>query len=191
MTTLEVQRKTWTVDEYHRMIEVGILGQSDRLELLAGEIVATMPIGSRHAACVDRTGDLLVQRSQGRYRVRRQNPVTLDDASEPEPDLALVRPRDDYYATAHPGPADVLLLVEVADSSLLYDRRLKIPLYAGADIRETWLVDLIADAVEVHTEPGPDCYAAVQLMQRGEEVRSATVPNLVLAVDDLLGPPSA
>lgn len=188
MTTVEVQRRTWTVAEYHRMIEVEILGEDDRVELLAGEIVAKMPIGSRHAACVDRSGDVLVERTRGRFGVRRQNPVTLDDASEPEPDLALVTWRDDYYAAAHPGPADVALLIEVADSSLLLDRRLKLPLYAAAGIPESWLVDLVADTVEVRSSPSPRGYGVLSVARRGEEVRSVTVPGLVLAADDVLGP---
>lgn len=99
--------------------------------------------------------------------------------------------RDDYYADAHPGPADVALFVEVADSSLLLDRRLKLPLYAAAGIAESWLVDLVADAVEVHSSPGPGGYGVVTVARRGEEVRSVTVPDLVLAVEDVLGPPAA
>ncbi len=190
MTTVEVRLKTWTVDEYHRMIEVGLLGPDDRVELLAGEIVDKMPIGSRHAACVDRSGDLLAERAGDGYRVRRQNPVTLDDASEPEPDLALVAWRDDYFAGGHPRPTDVALLVEVADSSLALDRRRKLPLYGAAGVPESWLIDLIDEVVEVHSGPGLHGYGTIQIHRRDEDARSATVPDFTLAVEDLLGPPS-
>lgn len=187
MTTVEVRHKTWTVDEYHRMIEVGLLGEDDRVELLAGEIVDKMPIGSRHAACVDRSGDLLAELAGDGYRVRRQNPVTLDDASEPEPDLAVVARRDDYYAGGHPRPSDVALLVEVADSSLALDRRRKLPLYGAAGVPESWLVDLVDELVEVHSDPGPHGYGTIQVRRRGGQVRSVTVPDLAIEVDALLG----
>ena len=191
MTSVEVQRRTWTVREYHRMIEVGLLGEDDRVELLGGEIIAKMPIGSRHAATVTRIDRQTTLWAGERYLVRAQHPVTLDDASEPEPDVALVAWRDDFYAAAHPGPADVALLVEVADSSLLLDRRLKLPLYAAAGVPESWLVDLVDELVEVHSGVSPDGYATIDVARRGAQVRSVTIPDLVLDVDAILGPAPA
>ncbi len=132
--TPRLLRRPFTVAEYHRMAEAGVLGEDDRVELLEGEIVQMTPIGSRHAACVARLTHLFVDRLQGRAQVNVQNPVHLSERSEPQPDLALLRPRPDFYARAHPGPADVLLLVEVAETSSDVDWTVKIPLYAGAGV---------------------------------------------------------
>jgi len=126
-----VRRRRFTIDEYHRMGEAGILGCDERLELIAGHIVVREPIGSLHAATVDRLNRLWTARLGERAIVRVQNPVVLPHhASEVQPDIMLLAPREDFYASSHPTPADVLLLVEVADTSLLLDRRVKMPLYA-------------------------------------------------------------
>jgi len=153
-----LRRHRLNVDEYHRMAEAGILGPDARVELIEGEIIDMAPIGSRHAATVSRLAHLLHQRIGQQAIVWTQNPIRLDEYSEPEPDLALLRPRDDFYATAHPGPGDVLLVVEVADSSLRYDREIKIPLYARHGIPEAWLLDLENERFLRFLEPGPDGY---------------------------------
>src|SRR5256885_12139959 len=135
--------KHWiTVDEYERMGEAGIFHPDDRLEILEGGVYEMSPIGSLHAACVDFLITALGELAQRRFIVRGQNPIRLDDFSEPQPDIALLRQRDDFYRHAHPTPADVLLIIEVADSTLESDRAYKIPLYAQATIAECWLVNL-------------------------------------------------
>ena len=173
------------------MGEAGILSEDDRVELIEGEIVQMAPIGSRHAACVDRLTQLFVLRVMGRAIVRVQNPVLLNDYSEPQPDLALLRPRADFYASGHPAPQDVLLVVEVADTSAGIDRAAKMPLYARAGIHEAWLVDLQADQVEVHRQPTPQGYRSVQTFGRGASFALEMLPDLTLAVADILGSTSA
>lgn len=168
------------------MREAGILGEDDRVELVEGDVVAMTPIGSAHAACVKRLTLLLFRAAGELALVSVQDPVRLDEASEPKPDLALLHPKPDFYASGHPGPEDVLLLIEVADASLAYDQEVKLPLYARAGIREVWLVDLPGRRVLVHREPGAGGYAAVTAV--GPEGR-LTVPVLGvdLPVGDVLG----
>ena len=153
-----LRRHRLNVDEYYRMAEAGILGPDARVELIEGEIIDMAPIGSQHAAVVRQLAHILHQNVGDQAIVSTQNPVRLDEYSEPEPDLALLRPRDDFYAAAHPGPGDVLLIIEVADTSLRYDREIKIPLYARHGIPEVWLVDLENERLLRFLEPGPDGY---------------------------------
>ncbi len=183
----DVQRRMFTADEYHRMAETGILGYDDRVELVDGAIVEMTPIGPRHMACVDRLNLLLQRRFAGEAIVRVQGPVRLDPYSEPQPDLALLEHRADFYATAHPGPANVLLVIEVADSSVPFDRAVKLPLYARSGVAEVWLVDLVHDRIDVFTRPSPDGYRASAAASRGEAIPSDLLsPSRVLA-DDVLG----
>jgi Uma2 family endonuclease len=185
---VRVSRRRFTVDEYRRMLESGILAEDDRVELINGEIVEMAPIGSRHAACVKRLNNLFSRQVGDRAVVGVQDPVRLDEYSEPQPDLTLLRPRPDYYAGGHPGPEDVLLVVEVAETSAEYDRQIKVPLYARAGIREVWLVDLAASAVEVYREPTPEGYRQVRRFGRGETLSPEALPDINLALDDILGP---
>jgi Uma2 family endonuclease len=170
------------------MGEAGILGEDDRVELIEGEIVEMTPIGSRHAATVARIQHLFSTRLGDRAVVWGQNPLLLvRQVSEPQPDVMLLAPRLDFYAAALPEPPDVRLLVEVADSSLAYDRRTKIPLYARAGVAEVWLVDLEAGRVEVHRGPGTSGYADVRSPAPDERVAPLAFPDVALAVADLLG----
>ena len=179
--------KRWiTVDEYERMGQAGIFRPDDRLELLEGEIYEISPIGSTHAACVDFFMALLNELAQRRYIVRGQNPVRLDAFSEPQPDIALVCWRDDYYRHAHPTPDDVLLVIEVADTTVESDRRYKIPLYAKAGIKEVWLVNLPAEQIEIYSEPLGGAYQKTIHVKRGEEVHSQSIPNLIISAADVL-----
>src|SRR5271165_2444973 len=157
-----VARRPITVAEYHRMGEVGILGERDRVELIEGELVAMSPIGSYHHGTVISLTQLLVRAVGDRALVSVQGPVRLDDFSEPEPDFALLKPRPDSYRDAHAQPADVLLLIEVADTSLNYDRAVKRALYARHAVPELWLIDLNAGEVEVCRQPEPGGYARVE-----------------------------
>lgn len=169
------------------MADAGILGEDDRVELLEGEIVEMAPIGSRHAGCVNDLNRLLVQGVGERAVVAVQNPVRLSRRSEPQPDVAVLRPREDRYRRAHPAPGDVLLLVEVADTTVGFDRRYKIPLYAIGGIAEVWLVDLPAATVEVHREPEGRRYADRRLAKSGEQVAPHALPDVLLSVADLVG----
>ena len=168
------------------MAEAGILTEDDRVELIEGEIVQMSPIGPRHAACVIVLTRRLVLALGDRALVSPQNPVRLPLDTEPQPDVVVLRPRDDGYARAHARPEDVLLLVEVADTSYRYDSGLKLRLYARTLIPEVWIVDLERDAVEVHRRPEHEGYASSERIVRGGIVSPAAFGDIVLAVDDEL-----
>ncbi len=184
---LQVARRLFTVDEYQQMVESGILHEDDRVELIAGEILQMAPIGSRHAGCVNRLNYYFVGPTAGQAIVHIQNPIRLSRYTEPEPDLALLRFRPDFYAAGHPEPQDVLLVVEVADSSVGFDRDTKMPLYARAGIVEAWMVHLPESRIEVHRQPTPTGYREVTQYIRGTRLSPLAFPALVLAVDDMLG----
>lgn len=180
--------KHWiTVDEYERMGEAGIFHPDSRLELLEGEIYEMSPIGSSHAACVKALSFLLNQLFGGTLLVSTQDPIRLDDFSEPQPDIALLRWRDDFYRHAHPTPADVLLVIEVADTTVESDRRVKVPLYARAAIKEVWLVNLPAEQIEIYAEPAGDAYQIIKQVKRGEEARAHSIPELAVSCDAVIG----
>ena len=184
---VQLLRRRFTVDEYQRMGQVGILGEDDRLELLEGEIVEMAPIGSRHQGTVDRLNALFSRRLADTATVRVQGPVRLAEYSEPQPDLMLLQRRADFYSSAHPGPGDVLLLVEVSDSSTEYDREVKVPMYARHGIPEVWLVGLETGMVEVYRGPTAQGYHSVSQSVRGQGLSPEFFPGLELAVDDILG----
>lgn len=186
---VELLKRRFTVEEYHRMAQAGILSDDDRVELIQGEIVEMTPIGPRHAACVDRLTDRLTATLRARARVRIQGPIRLDPRSEPQPDLVLLRPRPDFYVRAHPGPEDVLLVIEVAESSLDLDREVKLPLCARAGIPTVWLVNLTGEYVEIHRLPSPEGFREVHQLGRGQPLTLEALPDLALTVDDVLGPP--
>jgi len=178
----------FTLDEYHRMGEVGILHEDDRVELIEGEIIEMTPIGSRHAATVARIHHFFSTRLGDRAVIWVQNPLLLAHfESEPQPDVILLAHRTDFYAGALPEPPNVRLLVEVADSSLAYDRRRKFPLYARAGVGEAWLVDLEASRVEIHRGPGGSGYRDVSVPRRDERFAPVTFPDLTVTLRDLLG----
>jgi len=179
-------KRLFTVAEYYRMAEAGILTEDDRVELLEGEITAMSPLGSRHAASVNRLANLLFEAVHGSALVAVQNPIRLSPRSEPQPDLTLLKPRADFYASAHPGPEDVLLLIEVAESSASHDRDTKFPIYARAGISECWLADLDARHVEIHRQPAPDGYRDVQRLAPGQALTCLALPGLRIRVEDVL-----
>lgn len=182
-----VTRRSFSVDEFHRMAAAGIFSEDDRVELLDGEVVLMTPIGSRHAACVNRLNHWFVRAVGGRAIVAVQNPVRLGDHSEPQPDVVLLKPRADFYATAHPGPEDVLLVVEVSESSSAVDREVKAPLYGRHGVAELWLVDLAAGHLEVCRAPTPAGYQETRVYRRGEAVAPQALPDLAMAVAEILG----
>jgi len=177
----------FTLDTYHRLAELGILDEDDRVELLDGQIVAMTPIGGAHAACVIRLTDLLSRRSARDISVSVQNPVVLAERWEPQPDIAVVRRPGGSAGAWLPGAPDVLLVIEVADSSLDRDRDVKVPRYAAAGIPEAWLVDLVGDAIRVRRRPGPDGYAEIITVSRGQVLRPVHLPGVAIAAEEILG----
>lgn len=180
-------RKLFNVDEYYRMAEAGILHEDDHVELIDGEIIEMAAMGSPHAGCVSSIGEWLVTRLEGRAQVRIQMPLRLSQRSEPEPDLILVRPRSDHYRNGHPGAEDVYLLVEVADTSLNYDRRTKLPLYAREGVPEVWLVNLPGEQVEANRRPQNGQYQETIIYERGTSLAPSAFLELSIAVDQILG----
>ena len=187
MAVVEIHRHRFTVEDFAHMGEAGIFAAADRVELIDGEIREMTPIGPSHAGVADRLAELLIIRLAGSVNVRIQNPIRLGRYTEPQPDLVIARRRTDYYAGRHPEAGDVLLVIEVADSSLLYDRVEKAPRYATARIPEAWLVDVSGETVTVYGGPGPDGYSEERLLRRGDEIRSVAVAGLRLPVDEIFG----
>ncbi len=186
--TVQIARRLFTVDEYCLMLEAGILHEDDRVELLEGEIVEMAPVGSRHAGTVKRFVSLLYRRiAAEQATISVQDPIRLSETSEPQPDIALLRPRDDFYAASHPTSEDIFLIIEVADTSAEADRELKLPLYAQAGIAEVWIVDLNSDTVGVYQAPASGRYVERRSIARGESVSPGAFPAVLLTVDEILG----
>jgi len=184
--SVPLPRRRFTVDEYYRMAETGILEHGERVELIEGEIIRMEAIGSRHAGCVNALTRVLVRGVGDAAVVAVQNPVRLSDLTEPQPDLAVLRPRVDDYRETHPGPGEVLLIVEVADSTVGFDRGLKAPLYAVAGIPEYWLIDIPAAQLDVYREPGPTGYGRVTRHRKGEVVEPLAFPELRVELSAVL-----
>jgi Uma2 family endonuclease len=183
----QLAKRYFSVTEYYRMAEAGILTEADRVELIEGEIVKMSPIGRRHAACVGRLTELLGQLLSSTAIVWVQNPIQLDEYSEPQPDVTLLKRRDDFYEKADALPADVLLVIEVADTTVLSDRNVKVPLYARAGIPEVWLIDLQQDVIEIYAHAANGIYQVQRQARRGEQLTAEMWPQLTLAVDAVLG----
>ncbi len=181
-----VPRRLLTVDEYHRMGEAGILTENDRVELIEGELVAMAPIGSGHVAAGNALNRLLVLAVGDRGVVSVQNPVRLTQHSEPQPDFAVLRPGNDYRTTL-PGPVDTLLVVEVASSSLDYDRTVKLPLYARSGIPDAWIVNLAAGEVEIYRSPVGDKYSFMTRVGRTDAITITALPDVRVPVADIVG----
>lgn len=184
---VERTKYLFTVDEYERMGQAGILGEDSRVELIEGEIIRVNPIGGPHAGTVNRLTRLFTRALGDRAVVAVQNPIRLAQRNEPQPDLALLRPRPDFYAGGHPIPSDVFLAIEVADTTLEYDTRVKVPLYARHGIPETWVIDVNRAALLVYLDPNGAGYATTRVLRRGDEIRPSAFPDLLVAVHDILG----
>ncbi len=181
-------RHRLNVDEYHRMAEAGIFGEGDRIELLDGDLIDMAPIGQGHAASVCELNEALFLACAGRAIISPQNPIRLDRSSEPQPDLAVLRRRADFYATGErPGPADVLLLVEVADSSLRFDQNVKLPLYSRAGIAELWIVDLQRRVLYAYRNPDGDAYGEMTTHRPGDHIGLALAPEIIVKLDLVFG----
>jgi Uma2 family endonuclease len=182
-----LRRHRLTVAEYYRMAEAGVLAPDARVELIDGEIVDMAPMNSRHASVVARLNALCSAAAGGRAQIRCQLPLRLGDRSEPEPDLMLVALRDDFYAAAHPTAADVLLLIEVSDSTVRYDREIKLPLYARHGIREVWIVDLDNRLLRICRQPVGEAYTDMAETAAPGLLSPLLLPGVVIDVSRLLG----
>jgi Uma2 family endonuclease len=181
---IDVPRRLFTIEEYHRMGEAGILGEDERVELIEGEIVQMAPIGTRHLGCVINANRLFVTRLSDRAVVSPQNPVVIPPRSEPQPDLVLLRPGVVSYSRKRPASEDVLLAVEVADTTVRYDRLVKGRLYARAGIPEFWLCLVAAGVIDIYRGPGDDGFAEVTQYGAGQLVSPLAFPDVGFAVSD-------
>jgi len=184
-TQPQPRRLRFTVDEYYKMIELGMLKDYEKAEIIEGELIQKMPIGDRHASIVNQLTRLLIKNLSEDILVSTQNPVRLSDYDEPEPDFALAD-LTKYDGRRHPRPAEILLVIEVSDSTLKYDRNTKLVLYAEAEIPEVWIVNLPNDIIEIHTKPSSGIYQLTKIFKRGETIESEALPQLKLAVDTVL-----
>ena len=179
-------RRLFTRGEYHRMAEVGILTRSDRVELIRGEIITMSPQGRRHRAFIDNLNHLLATTLAGRAIVSIQMPIVLTDDTEPEPDIQILRRRAVPYKDREADADDALLLIEVAQTSLIYDRSTKLRLYATAGIPEYWVVDCVAESIEVHRTPHADGYRDVtHVVGPAATVAPQAFPEVALALTDI------
>lgn len=175
-------RQRVSVLEYDRMVHAGILTTEDHVELIDGEILPVSPMGEPHAAVVSRVAKLLTLAFVDESIVRVQSPIVLGDWSEPEPDIAVVRPRDDFYSGKHPTSEDILFLVEVSDSSVVFDRDVKIPLYSAHQIPESWVVDIQSDTLSVFRGPGSHGYEQTTNLKAGDLISPLALPHHVFRV---------
>jgi Uma2 family endonuclease len=182
----DVTKRLFTVDEYYRMADAGILTQFDRLELIDGEIIEMSPIGDRHSGCVLRATTFFTRSFGERALVSVQNPLRLSRYTEVQPDIVILKPRADFYSGRY-RPEDVVLLVEVAETTLRYDRNVKLPRYAAAGIAEVWIEDLTNNSVIVSREPLADRYNTELTFHRNDSVSPVAFPEAIFKVEDLLG----
>ena len=182
----EGKPRLFNVDEYYAMADAGILAPDERVELIDGEIIPMSPIGDRHAYSVDELNELLITRLRGRARVRSQNPIRPGSRLEVQPDVAILRQREDGYSSGHPGPDDVLLIIEVSDSTLDYDRNVKLSIYAAASIPETWIVNIPYRRVEAYSEPSRGEYLNRRLFGPGESVSPLAFPDVSIPVSQII-----
>jgi Uma2 family endonuclease len=185
-STVQLRHHRFGLEAYDEMIARGILTSDDRVELLAGEIVEMSPIGSPHAACVKRLNRLFSLTLGERAIIGVQDPIALPPDSEPEPDITVLRAREDFYAQAHPRASDVLLLIEVADSSIRLDQLVKLPIYAAAGIVEVWIVDLVSNQIEAYTRPEQGTYREKRIVRDEAMLTPVAVPELSVRVSDVL-----
>jgi len=185
LVPLQTQHR-FRVNEYYRMAETGVLRPDARVELLDGQVIDMSPIGPFHGGVTKRLNRFFTNLGKGQWLVAVQDPVQLDEHSEPEPDLMLLKPAGDDYTTRHPGPEDVYLLIEVADTSLMIDRDEKLPLYGRAGIPEVWIVNLVDQAIEIYREPHFAGYTATKILRAGERACPLAFPDVAVDVAELL-----
>jgi hypothetical protein len=197
---VQVDRKRFTTNDFRRMLESGILQEGEPYELLDGEVIrktdypaypfsqaTIVGIGKRHAASTKRINAVFADRLRGQAIVGVQDPVHLNEYSEPQPDISVLKLNPDFYLSAHPKPDEIYLLLEVSDTTLELDRTVKLPLYAKAGICEVWIVNLRDGQVEVYRSPAGDTYSAAQVFSAGQRLTIAGLPEVSITVDEILG----
>lgn len=183
----EVATYRFSVEEFNKLGEAGIFDEDDRVELLDGEIIVMSPIGSQHAGAVMRLVSVFTERLGKRIVLNPQNPAVVDEFSEPQPDVMLLKPKPDFYQSGHPRPQDILLLVEVSDTTLSYDRGRKLRKYAECQVSEFWIVNLKNNSIEQYRAPAVTTYSHSRIHQRGETVGIEAFPDVHFAVEELIG----
>jgi Uma2 family endonuclease len=183
---IEIAKKLFNVYEYHKMVDAGILREGERVELIRGEIIRMSPINPPHNGTIHRANHFLSRIVGDDAIVGVQGSIRLDEYDEPKPDLYLLRPKEDFYTTRHAGPADILLIIEVAGSSLEYDRTIKMQLYAETGVPEYWISDLQSDCVTAYSDQDNAAYRTVRQFRRGEKLSPRLLPACVIPVDALL-----
>jgi Uma2 family endonuclease len=184
--SLQYKKRLFSVDEYHQMIMTGIIKEDDKVELIDGEIITMPPIGPNHASNVNRLNSIFYFNLGNTIIVSIQNPIQLTDYSEPQPDIAILKYRDDFYKNNHPKAEDVLLIVEIAETSVEYDKALKVPRYAESNIIETWLFDLQNERIEMHRNPFNGIYQEIRIAQKGQKISCINFPKIEFSINDLL-----
>jgi len=179
-------RKKFTVEEYHKLGEVGIIGPDERTELIDGDIILMAPMGSRHFSRLIRLDRIFSKLLNDSAFVVMQGPVRLNGQFEPEPDISILKPRDDDYEDRLPQPQDVHLLIEVSVTTVGYDRNIKSVRYSQAGILELWIVDINAELVEVYRNPSVNGYESIQQFRRGDTISPLAFPDIAISVDDIL-----
>lgn len=187
MPTETITRKRFTVDEYHRISDIGIFPNDTRFELIRGVILEMPTAKPQHSGRVNRLNHLLTSRVGESAIVSIQNPTTIDDYSEPIPDICLLKPRGDFYTENHPMPEDVLLLIEISDMTLRFDTKIKGMLYAEAGIPEYWILNIRQNVLEVRSEPANGRYTRHEILRHGQTVSPLGLPDMSFWVDEVLG----
>ncbi|MBI5206656.1 MAG: Uma2 family endonuclease [Candidatus Firestonebacteria bacterium] len=182
---LQIHR--FTINEYYHLAKAGILQEDDNVELIEGRIIDMTPIGSKHASCVKRIMELLINRLQKKATIGVQDPIDLNEQTELEPDITILIKRADFYAEHHPRPEDVLLIIEVADSSLEYDKTVKIPLYAKANIQEVWLINLIENIIEIYRNPSQIGYKFYEKASKEDTIFPLCFPDINIKASEIVG----
>lgn len=185
--TVETAQRLLTVEDFYRMCDARIFREEERLELVEGVIITMTPIGARHHACVIGVDRFFNRRVGDRALVSVQGPLALGPATARYPDVALLRPRADRYAKNGPAAGDAFLVIEVSDTSLEYDRTVKLPLYAAVGIPEVWIAGLTTDHLEVYRAPRDGVYRSVRRLPIGESIAPEAFPDLVIDVAEILG----
>jgi Uma2 family endonuclease len=182
----EIAKRLFTVYDYHKMVDAGILHEDDRVELIRGEIIKMSPIHPPHNGTIHRANRSLVRLVGDRAIVGVQGSIRLDEWDEPQPDLYLLKPKEDFYTSRHAGPADILLIIEVADSSLHYDSTIKMQLYAETGVPEYWISNLQDDCVILYSDAAGGTYRDVRTVRRGQSIAPRLLPDCLIPVDALL-----
>jgi Uma2 family endonuclease len=181
---VNTQIRSLTSAEYYQMMESGIIREGEKVELILGQIFTMSPKGTRHTLCTRNLFKQLLILLGERADVQSQDPITLPNHSEPEPDIVIARLRSDDYINSHPSPADIILVIEVADSTIRFDREIKAPLYAAAGISEYWIVNLIDNRLEIYRQPEGSIYSSIEIITPPRLINLPLFSEITLDIGD-------